>query len=300
MTSFLVGLRCVSCGASTTDRTRDPLCPACGGFLQAEYDLEKLRAEVDRDALAVQPPGMWRWSCLLPVRDERHVVTLQEGDTPLLRMGRLEAEFGGPRFFIKDESRNPSGSFKDRGASVTAGKCREVGIEHLIIASSGNASAAMSAYCARAGLQLTALMRPQTVTGHLLQNLICGTNAMGGGRRHGGGHPAGAAGRQPPRLVSRRAALQPVPHRRQEDTGVRGRRGARLAGARPDPDSHRRRHQRAGAAPGFQPAPRPRLGRPHAGAGRGAIHRLCAHLARLAAGRAGPPLGTLHFTRQPA
>ena len=178
MMSYLVGLRCVSCGAPTTDRTRDPLCPACGGFLQAEYDLDKMRAEVDRDALAAQPPGMWRWRCLLPVRDERHVVTLQEGDTPLLRMQRLEAEFGCPRFFIKDESRNPSGSFKDRGASVTAGKCREVGIDHLIIASSGNASAAMSSYCARAGLHLTALMRPETVPGHLLQNLICGTNAL--------------------------------------------------------------------------------------------------------------------------
>ena len=192
MTSYLVGLRCVACAAPTTDRTRDPLCPACGGFLQAQYDLDKVRAAVDRGALAAQPPGMWRWRCLLPVRDERHVVTLREGDTPLLRMRRLmlllwllllwlrrlEAEFGCPPFFIKDESRNPTGSFKDRGASVTAGKCREVGIEHLVIASSGNASAAMSAYCARAGLQLTALMRPETVAGHLLQNLICGTDAL--------------------------------------------------------------------------------------------------------------------------
>ena len=178
MTSYLVGLRCVTCGTPTTDLTRDPLCPACGGFLQAEYDLEKVRAEVDRDALAARSRGMWRWSCLLPVRDERQVVSLQEGDTPLLRMQRLGAEFGCPGFFIKDESRNPSGSFKDRGASVTVSKCREVGIERLVIASSGNASAALSTYCARAGLQLTALMRPETVPGHLLQNLISGTRAL--------------------------------------------------------------------------------------------------------------------------
>jgi threonine synthase len=176
--SYLIGLRCVTCGAATSDLTRDPLCPACGGFLQAEYDLDKVRAEVDRDALAAQPRGMWRWSCLLPVRDERHVVTLQEGDTPLLRMERLGQEFGCPGFFIKDESRNPSGSFKDRGACVTVSKCREVGIERLVIASSGNASAALSTYCARAGLQLTALMRPETVPGHLLQSLICGTDAL--------------------------------------------------------------------------------------------------------------------------
>ena len=178
MTSYLVGLRCVTCRAPTSDHTRDPLCPACGGFLQAEYDLEKVRAEVDRDALAAQPRGMWRWSCLLPVRDERHVVSLHEGDTPLLRMQRLGTEFGCPGFFIKDESRNPSGSFKDRGASVTVSKCREVGIERLVLASSGNASAALSTYCARAGLQLTALMRQETVPGHLLQNQIFGTRAL--------------------------------------------------------------------------------------------------------------------------
>ena len=178
MKSYLTGLRCGACGAGTSDLTRDPRCPACGGFLQAEYDLEKVRAEVDRDAIAAQPRGMWRWSCLLPVRDARHVVTLQEGDTPLVRLERLGRECGCPRFFIKDESRNPSGSFKDRGASVTASKCLEVGIERLIIASSGNASAALSTYCARAGLQLTALMRPETVPGHLLQSLICGTRGL--------------------------------------------------------------------------------------------------------------------------
>ena len=178
MTSYLVGLHCVSCGAPTSDRTRDPVCPACGGFLQAKYDLDKVRAEVDRDALAAQPRGMWRWSCLLPVREERHVVSLHEGDTPLLRMLRVGAKFGCPGFLIKDESRNPSGSFKDRGASVTVSKCLEVGIERLVIASSGNASAALSTYCARAGLQLTALMRPETVSGHLLQNQIFGTRAL--------------------------------------------------------------------------------------------------------------------------
>ena len=178
MKSYLIGLRCVACGAATSDLTRDPLCPACGGFLEASYDLAAVRAEVERDVLAAQPRGMWRWRFLLPVRDERHVVTLQEGDTPLVRLERLGHEYGCADFFIKDESRNPSGSFKDRGASATVSKSREVGIERLIIASSGNASAAMSTYCARAGLQLTALMRPETVPGHLLQNLICGTRAL--------------------------------------------------------------------------------------------------------------------------
>ena len=274
MTSYLVGLRCISCGAPTTDRTRDPLCPACGGFLQAEYDLDKMRAEVDRDALAAQPRGMWRWSCLLPVRDERHLVTLQEGDTPLPRMQRLEAEFGCPRFFIKDESRNPTGSFKDRGASVTAGKCREVGIEHLVIVSSGNASAAMSAYCARAGLRLTALMRPETVPGHLLQNLICGTNALvvdgdmvEGTRlaqqaadRYGWFHAA-----QPYNLY-RIKGKKTLAFEIAEALGWRA--PDRILIPTGGGTNVLALHL------GFSQLHRPRLGRPHAGAGRGAIHRL--------------------------
>jgi threonine synthase len=95
--------------------------------------------------------SLWRYRSLLPVRTE--AITLGEGYTPLLHAVRLGKTLGIPNLFIKDESRNPTGSFKSRGAAVAVSRAKELGVKHIVIPSAGNAAGATSAYAARAGIK---------------------------------------------------------------------------------------------------------------------------------------------------
>ena len=164
MSTFLLGLR--RAGDTTAplldDSTRDPRCPETGQVLEAVYDLERVARELDRDALVASSATQWDWRALLPVRDPDNVVSLAEGATPLIRARRLGEALGIRRLYIKDESRNPTGTFKDRGASVTVSKAREIGIDGLVLASSGNAAVAFSAYAAAAGIAFHAFVRHDT------------------------------------------------------------------------------------------------------------------------------------------
>lgn len=176
MDSKLLGLRCAQCSREriNTDITTDPICPLHGQHQEAVYDFEAIKQNVDRDKIASLPKGIWRWSALLPIRDPGHIVSLHEGDGPLLHAKRLGNHLGLSALYIKDESRNPTGSFKDRGASVTLSKCREVGIRGAVLASSGNAAASFSAYSARAGIPFYGFIRKETSVVHRLQTRIYG------------------------------------------------------------------------------------------------------------------------------
>ncbi len=169
MFSALKGLKSLDTGKILDDLKHPFTCPDTGGALQGVYDIEWIRKNVDRDEVARRPRGIWRWSELLPVRDPAHVVSLREGDTPLIHAERLGGELGLRRLYILDESRNPTGSFKDRGGSVTISKCREVGVEQIVLPSSGNAAACFAAYCARGGLEYIGLVRDDSSIVHCVQ-----------------------------------------------------------------------------------------------------------------------------------
>ncbi len=169
MFSALKGLKSLDTGKILDDLKHPFTCPDTGGALQGFYDIDRIRKNVDRDEVARRPRGIWRWSELLPVRDPAHVVSLHEGDTPLIHAERLGGELGLRRLFILDESRNPTGSFKDRGGSVTISKCREVGVEQIVLPSSGNAAACFAAYCARGGLEYIGLVRDDSSIVHCVQ-----------------------------------------------------------------------------------------------------------------------------------
>lgn len=126
--------------------------------IEVDYDLAKIRRDVDRDALTSGCRSLWRYAPLLPVANAGAAVTLGEGGTPLLRAEKLGATIGYRDLWIKDEGRNPSATFKDRGASVAVTRLRELGIDDVILASSGNAGAAWALYCARAGIACTAVL----------------------------------------------------------------------------------------------------------------------------------------------
>ncbi len=128
------------------------LCPACGKPLLARYDLGQAAKTLTRDSLRAREPSLWRYEEVLPVRTQAAQLKLGEGWTPLLGARTLGNEIGCPETFIKDESLNPTGSFKARGLVMAVGRAFELGAAELAIPSAGNAAGAMSAYAAKAGL----------------------------------------------------------------------------------------------------------------------------------------------------
>jgi len=105
---------------------------------------------------------MWRWHEMMPVEDPAHVVTLGEGDTPLLAARRLGSASGFSDLWIKDEANNPTGSFKARGLSAAVSKAKELGFTKIALPTAGNAGGAAAAYAARAGLECHVFMPADT------------------------------------------------------------------------------------------------------------------------------------------
>ncbi len=124
-----------------------------GAPLLARYDLDRAAATVSPADIAARPPDLWRYHELLPVRDERHVVTLGEGLTPLLDLPRHGARLGVPGLRMKDEGLVPTGAFKARGAAVGVSRAAELGVTGIAMPTNGNAGAAWAAYAARAGMR---------------------------------------------------------------------------------------------------------------------------------------------------
>lgn len=151
--STLTHLQCSACSRQHDADRLQTLCPDCGKVLLARYDLPRAARTLSRQAVAGRPRGMWRWRELLPVRDPRHVVSLGEGDTPLLPVPRLGARAGMKRLLLKDEGTNPTGSFKARGISVAVSRASELGARDVALPTAGNAGGALAAYAARAGLK---------------------------------------------------------------------------------------------------------------------------------------------------
>jgi threonine synthase len=150
--STLTHLECGACGAVFEAEQLINLCRACGKPLLARYDLRRAAATLTRDALPIRRPDMWRYEEVLPIRDERAILALGEGWTPLVRAERLGRRIGCTNTYIKDESLNPTGSFKARGLCAAVSRAYELGATALAIPSAGNAAGALSAYAAAAGL----------------------------------------------------------------------------------------------------------------------------------------------------
>jgi threonine synthase len=156
--SYFSHLECsVPCGAPRYDpRVEQHLC-VCGAPLLARYDLAAAAAW-SRDTLAAREPNMWRYRELMPLFDGEVPLSLGEGWTPLIRAARLGAELGVPDLFVKDESLNPTNSFKARGLSAAVTRARYLGAKVLSVPSAGNAGNAVAAYAAAAGLEARVFM----------------------------------------------------------------------------------------------------------------------------------------------
>lgn len=177
-TSYLTDLTCSDCGRLFLINEVHTFCPDCQSTLISNYDLATARQEVDRDMIQIRPKGMWRWHELLPVQDPENIVSLGEGDTPLLRIPRVGNELGLPNLFVKDESSNPTGSFKARGLCAAISRAKELGVKKVIIPTAGNAGGAMAAYAARAGLQALIYMPKDTPTANIQESRIAGAEVI--------------------------------------------------------------------------------------------------------------------------
>jgi threonine synthase len=156
--SYFSHLECsVPCGVDSYDpRVEQHLC-SCGAPLLARYDLDAARAW-KRDSLSGRASTMWRYRELLPLFDRQEPLTLGEGWTPLIHARRLGEELGLARLFIKDESLNPTNSFKARGLSAAVTRAAHLGARTLSVPSAGNAANALAAYAAAAGLAAKVFM----------------------------------------------------------------------------------------------------------------------------------------------
>jgi threonine synthase len=160
--SFFSHLACsVPCGAGPYDPTVEQHLCACGAPLLARYDLDAARAW-RKETLAGREASMWRYRELMPLFDGEAAITLGEGWTPLIHAKRLGETLGLSRVFVKDESLNPTNSFKARGLSAAVTRAAHLGARTLAVPSAGNAANATAAYAAAAGLRAQVFM-PQDV-----------------------------------------------------------------------------------------------------------------------------------------
>jgi threonine synthase len=174
--SYLVHLQCSQCGQTVSADVLQTHCQVCQAPWVAVYDLETGRERLDRDIIRRRGHGMWRWAELLPVREVQNQVTLGEGDTPLLPMHRLGHAQGLTQLFVKEESLNPTASFKARGLAAAVSKAKELGVERLVIPTAGNAGGALAAYAARAGLQAHVIMPKDTPRANIEECKVTGAS----------------------------------------------------------------------------------------------------------------------------
>lgn len=163
--------RCVQCSGIVESDDFDVSCGKCGGaVLLSDQKLPYLlRDELDR-----LPPGVWRYRALLPEIQTEDIVTLGEGATPLLRAERLGRSLGLSNLYLKDESRNPTGSFIDRGSTVLVSLAKSRGVAECSCVTTGNLGASLAAYCAKAGIRSHIRIHPTTDRGKLYQMVAYG------------------------------------------------------------------------------------------------------------------------------
>ena len=161
-------LYCSACGKQREPRTLYNLCE-CGKPLMVAYDLERAGETLTPRSLAGRVPSLWRYQEVLPVDDEANRITLGEGMTPLLKAGRLGDSLGMNALFIKDESLNPTASFKARGMAVAISMAKELGVKKLAVPSAGNAAGALAAYAAKAGIPAFIFMPNDTPIANIVE-----------------------------------------------------------------------------------------------------------------------------------
>jgi len=162
-------LECAACHLEHEARRLLNPCRECGKPLLVRYDLEAATRPLKKESLIGRRADLWRYREVLPVDDDANIVSLGEGWTPLLHAVRLGNKLGINELYIKDESQNPTQSFKARGMSAAVSMAKELGAHKLAVPSAGNAAGALAAYAACAGLECFIFMPDDTPRANVVE-----------------------------------------------------------------------------------------------------------------------------------
>ena len=170
--STVAGLRCRECGRDFPAEALH-VCDFCFGPLEVAYDYDAIASRISRASIEAGPRTMWRYADLLPVEDAVPI-DLGAGFTPLVRAERLGAELGLKELWIKDDTANPTGSFKDRVVSVALTKARQLGFKVAACASTGNLANSVAAHAARAGMASVVLIPSNLEQAKIMMTAVYG------------------------------------------------------------------------------------------------------------------------------
>ena len=162
-------LECAACQLEHEAQRLLNLCRECGKPLLVRYDLERAGRTLTKESLVGRRPDMWRYREVMPVDHDENIVSLGEGWTPLLWARRLGKQLGIDQLYIKDESQNPTQSFKARGMSAAVSMAKELGARKLAVPSAGNAAGALAAYAARADIESYIFMPADTPRANIVE-----------------------------------------------------------------------------------------------------------------------------------
>src|SRR3954453_14991354 len=169
-------LECSSCKREYEARKLHNVCTECGKPLLVRYDLPRIAKFLTRQTLYARRADLWRYREVLPVRREDNIISLGEGWPPLHHARNLGAVLGMTELYVKDESLNPTQSFKARGMSVAVSMAKELGLKKLAAPSAGNAAGALAAYCALAGMEAHIFMPRDTPRANVIECEVTGAH----------------------------------------------------------------------------------------------------------------------------
>ena len=170
-------LECANCRKEHEANTLQNLCVECGKPLLVRYDLERAAETLTKESLKTRAENLWRYAEVLPVENAENVVCLGEGYTPLLKTKKLNDALPIKiNLYIKDESTNPTQSFKARGMSAAVSMAKELGVKKVAAPSAGNAAGALAAYASRAGMETFLFMPRDTPRANIIECEQTGAN----------------------------------------------------------------------------------------------------------------------------
>ncbi len=175
----LTGLACRECG-QTEPVAASHVCDMCFGPLEVVYDTEAIRKVISRERIESGPESLWRYGDLLPTlsTDPSHRVYLRAGWQPLRPAPRLAAEIGLDELWIKDDTHNPSGSFKDRVVTIAMSAARALGIQTIACASTGNLANSVAAHAAATGMEAYVFIPHDLEQGKIVASSVYGANVV--------------------------------------------------------------------------------------------------------------------------
>ncbi len=173
---YVNGLRCRECGRGYAAEALH-VCEYCFGPLEVTYDYDAIAASITPDAIRAGPPSIWRYASLLPASNDGSV-DLGAGFTPLVRADRLAAELGLGELWLKNDTLNPTGSFKDRVVAVALARARELGFKVAACASTGNLANSVAAHAARAGMRHVVFIPADLEAGKVVTTAVYGSHVV--------------------------------------------------------------------------------------------------------------------------